>query len=323
MSSSGQDVRFDSPDASAEAVARNKKEAVAQASNETSRIIDPVVEEGWAEKYKNFSAPHMKRAYRAYAVARKDPFNKDPSWGLAVLAKLSRMMKAQGVTPQKLFSRADDNGDGMLDRAEVRRMMLPFNLSDMEFTAIYDILDSDQSNLVDLSELSEALFGQTFSKGVAPGPSPHYNRSIAEVDPKGSQWRSPVHRVKRLPPAIIEGWDHLHAPPEFRSEADMIQSQGQNLLARVGADLCLSARGRNPAAESKADVHRYFGGGFDASRFYRAQVADEKRRLGVAPPVAVPDPGYEPRPGYHIKLAEVSPQFCSPRSGRSNMPMAR
>lgn len=295
------------------------------------RIYDPVVEKEWGLKYRNFSSDHMRRAYRTYAEARHDPFNKSPAWLMSIIRKIGKDMQSQGITAQQEFAKLDISGDGLLERAEVRRLLLSVvpDLGDLELAAIFEVLDEDHSGEVSLEELTHLFFGKngTGSKWTSkplPGarsPRPGDTDQAAQ-DAAGGQHRTPVHRVKRIPPAQVEGWDHLHRDPKHKMESELLKERDNGMFKRIGGTLCLSPRmhSQMPASVAK---YENFGGGGDTAKFHRQQwrksVRDGEKGGSAASEIpSIPDPGgMDIKPGYHIELARLCPQYAMTSARRS------
>merc|ERR1711879_75988 len=96
------------------------------------------------------------------------------------------------------------------------------DLGDLEMGAVFEILDSDHNNQISTDEVANAFFARH---------SPRANRvdsnaatASSGFDNKGLQYRTPVHRVGRLPPARVEGWDHLNPAPKFNHEVDVMKT---------------------------------------------------------------------------------------------------
>merc|ERR1719157_405223 len=86
-----------------------------QDAQDARRIYDPVLEKEWGLKYRNHSSSHMRTAYKTYAEARHDPFNKRPDWTDQIIRKLAMEFAAQGITPEQEFTRLDVSRDGTLE----------------------------------------------------------------------------------------------------------------------------------------------------------------------------------------------------------------
>lgn len=294
---------------------------------EARRIYDPAVEKEWGLKYRNFSSDHMRRAYKVFAEAQHDPFNKVPNWAMVVVKNVGRKFIEQGITPEQEFAKIDITGDGVLDRAEVRRMLMTVvpGLGDQEIATVIDVLDEDKSNLITLDELTRVMFGRKpkkekkgQDKASARGSSSQKSASDDIEDAIGPVHlhRTPVHRVTRHPPATIEGWDHLRKDPQFKEERELLKEKDKAMFKRIGKDLCLSPR---PMTNVPGSTPKYtnFGGGGDTNRFRGYQWRKDLLSSGSFEELAassVPDPGgLDIKPGYHITLAEKCPHFVSPR----------
>lgn len=292
------------------------------------RIYNPEEEKEWGLKYRNFSSDHMRRAYKVYAEARHDPFNKSPGWSQAVIKKISKKFLDIGVSPEEEFNKLDVSGDGVLNRAEVRNMFLDVlpELGDVEITAVFELLDVDHDDEISLTELTKLFWGKRSGSGghwtkmdamkrteQGSEKSKSSNQS-ANVNNPAEHHRTPVHRVKRIPPAQVEGWDHLQRGPEYKQEADLLKDRDTTMFKRLGAQLSLSPR------QTNMDQSKYsnFGGGADTDRFRKNQFRkDEMSQVGAVStismaPSSVPDPGgLDIKPGYHIELTRVCPHYAS------------
>eukprot|EP00929_Paragymnodinium_shiwhaense_P024416 TRINITY_DN15027_c0_g1_i1.p1 TRINITY_DN15027_c0_g1~~TRINITY_DN15027_c0_g1_i1.p1 ORF type:complete len:470 (+),score=95.10 TRINITY_DN15027_c0_g1_i1:68-1477(+) len=243
------------------------------------------LESTWRNKYKFFSGKHMTgTGFNVYARARKDPFNKDPSWGRSIVRRVANEIEEKGMTPNSLFESIDVSGDGALDRAEMRLALtsvLP-SLSDMEAAAIFDTIDEDGGGEVSIKEFVEAT-----EKAKAGGP----------INPKAAdRWRNPIHRILRMGPARIDGWDHLEEEPAKKNQREFTTSQQQEVMGRLQNVLLSSPR----ALKHQAPVTKYynFGGGADESRFRRSEW-NRSRSTAEAQQSELPDPGGpELRPGW-------------------------
>jgi hypothetical protein len=209
------------------ALARRANAGLRKDLQQLQRIYDPEQETEWGLKYRNFSSDHMRRAYKTYAEARHDPFNKCPGWTQAVIRKIAKSMADIGISPEDEFAKLDVSGDGVLDRAEVRSMFMDFvpDLSDTEIIAVFDSIDHADKELVSLQELTQLFWGRPTGSGQ------HVTKGVMEARPlqttasqmsdaeysathgTGGNHRTPVHRVKRIPPAQVEGWEHLRDVP--------------------------------------------------------------------------------------------------------------
>ncbi|CAJ1369097.1 unnamed protein product [Effrenium voratum] len=163
---------------------------------DAERVYDPKQERQWEGKYKFFSELKMKVAYRTYARARHDPFNKDPAWGRSVLARFADYCTSNNIKFEDIFAQADLNSDQSLSRPEIKHALhrvLP-SLSDQEVIAVFDVIDEDKSGAVSVQEFVAAM---------DMGKKAKFTKEAVE------RHRNPVHRIKRFPPASIDGWDHL------------------------------------------------------------------------------------------------------------------
>jgi hypothetical protein len=123
------------------------------------RIYNAGEQKTWEQKYKFFSARHMERSYRLFTRARHDPFNKDPVWGKSIVQKVAQACSKRNIKPQSLFHGVDITGDGMLNRPEMKRVVVSVlpALSDEEITAIFDTIDYDHSGEVNVKEFCELI----------------------------------------------------------------------------------------------------------------------------------------------------------------------
>lgn len=287
------------------------------------RIYDPVLEKEWGLKYRNHSSSHMRTAYKTYAEARHDPFNKRPDWTDQIIRRIAREFTAQGITAEEEFARLDVTHDGTLERAEVRRMFLKAlpSLGELELAAIFETLDEDRSNEISCEELTHMFWkkGARIAKS-SPAASPASDGSNAETDGV-QEHRTPVHRVKRIPPAQVEGWDHLQGKNQFNREADLLKHRELEMFKRIGTDLCLSPR-KVAHVPGQCPKYQQFGGGSDTNRFREHQWRKDVGVVGGTSSDAiastVPDPGgLACKPGYHIELAKHSPHLASPDKRRA------
>ncbi|CAJ1460445.1 unnamed protein product [Effrenium voratum] len=126
---------------------------------DAERVYDPKQERQWEGKYKFFSELKMKVAYRTYARARHDPFNKDPAWGRSVLARFADYCTSNNIKFEDIFAQADLNSDQSLSRPEIKHALhrvLP-SLSDQEVIAVFDVIDEDKSGAVSVQEFVAAM----------------------------------------------------------------------------------------------------------------------------------------------------------------------
>eukprot|EP00928_Gymnodinium_smaydae_P022456 TRINITY_DN18855_c0_g1_i1.p1 TRINITY_DN18855_c0_g1~~TRINITY_DN18855_c0_g1_i1.p1 ORF type:complete len:359 (-),score=61.80 TRINITY_DN18855_c0_g1_i1:12-1088(-) len=210
---------------------------------------DDHTQQHWEDRYKFFSSRHMKHAYRIFKHARHDPFNKDPAWGMDVISRVARACASQGKSPQELFEGVDITGDGDLNRPEMNRVVcsvLP-DLSEEELTAIFDTIDEDKSGEVSVSEFIDTLAkGQSMTEAEV--------RATAEAS---KRWRNPLHRITRMAPARIEGWDHLDGPTEFDYSTRTCDTQQRRIADRLSRILGRTPRGRGaPPPESDRYARR-------------------------------------------------------------------
>lgn len=244
----------------------------------------------WEQKYKFYSADHMKNVYRTFAKARHDPFNKDPSWGTGVFQKYGAALKKKGITMENLCGQADVSGDGTLNRAELKKVLLAGlpSLSDTEVASIFNVLDGDNSNEVSVAEFGDALKEACGSKAVTREATHRY--------------RNPVHRVRRIAPAIIDGWEHLEGHPKHAKESDLCAEAMRGMVERLDK---VSPRSSSLTATQKVSKYQNFNGGADSDRFRRR---DWHTRDREASPSAIPDPGPDVKIGWHAVLAASGAQ---------------
>jgi hypothetical protein len=276
------------------------------------------VEKHWGEKYRRFSGKHMKGSYVNYAAARRDPLNKDPSWGESVLKKFSVACDAKGVSPSKIFSEMDVDGDRTVCRPELNRALSRIfpEFSENEFTAIFDFIDHDDSGSISITEFVSLL---NMNKGYKD----------LSVQKHALRYRNPLHKINRLAPAKPEGWDHIEAPP---SSCGLDQHAGQQL------EKMLDRLGPNVTTRSKIQLPRYhnFSGGSELFSRREWQKARKDDDPNVIPAPTLPDPGgMTPKPGWcwsthttfdsaatprAVTPRVTTPQAGTPRSSRVGTP---
>jgi len=269
------------------------------------RSYDPAQEQSWEKKYKFFSEGKMKANFRTYAKARHDPFNKDPAWGKSVLSKASNFLKNNNIDPADMFKQVNVDGDETLNRPEIKKALLKAlpTLSDEELTAIFDVIDEDRSGEVSLEEFCDAM---------EQGRNAKISQEATE------RWRNPIHKIKRLPPARIEGWDHLHdkeAVQGTRYErvgqegtlGEMCEKESNELIERLSD--AFQATPRALQHQLPTPRYLYFGGGADTNRFRKAEydralkdfqaTGKTMEEFQVSQRSEMPDPGStELRPGF-------------------------
>jgi len=192
------------------------------------------------------------------------------------------------VSPESLFKGLDIDGDGNLNRPELKRVLttlLP-DISNPEITAIFDMIDQDKSGEVSIPELCGALNKQGRE---ASGPPEHANR-----------WRNPIHRINRFPPGKIEGWDHLEGPCQTERLDRLCDRQTSEIMSRLGESLVTTPRAVQH--QNKTPKYLYFGGGagigVDSSRFRRREWEQQRSKTGEVPKLTVPEVGTPTRPGW-------------------------
>lgn len=334
MEQIGEDIE----DAEDPALRRRDKKMVTE-MQEANRIFNPEQEQQWGLRYRNFSGEHMRNAYRVFAEARHDPFNKDPSWYVSVMRQIAKKLKQRGISdPVTLFRMADLNRDGVLERGEVRKMLMKVipDLGDMEMMAVFEVLDANHDNEISGDEVAVALFGKRASlRPDVPCSSPRVESKSPRVESRlplggstldqgsgiasggdrseissGSvrdmamKYRTPVHRVVRMPPARLEGWDHLHHTPRFNNESEVMKAKQNDMLKRIGEQIS------SPRVDP-ARTYRYFGGGCDVKRFHVQRWRREKE--GCSEIVSsIPDPGgCDIKPGFHVALRAARPELAT------------
>lgn len=235
------------------------------------RIYDYAKEKVWDHKYHFFSDMHMRAAYRVFARARHDPLNKDPCWGKAVLENVNNNYEETGRELAEIFHGNDITGDGSLTRPELKRALhkaMP-SLSDQELTVIFDTFDQDRSGAITMNEFSSTLeLGRmAVRNGEDEGGEDCGGSSSSQ---RAGKWRNPVHHFKRLPPARVEGWDHLDPSPSCKPPLPypkLCELEAEKVISRLSQELL-----RTPTAlrhQHQGGKHDYFTGGGDAVRFHR------------------------------------------------------
>jgi len=268
------------------ALARHANEGMRSDLKDANRMYNAEAQKGWEKKYAFFSGSHMRGNYRTFARARHDPFNKDPSWGQSILQKIGRECAKKGTSVEKVFQAADVSGDGILNRAEVKKALLSNipTLSDMELAAIFNIVDENNDN-----EVSSTEFVGTVSKACAGKPiSSEANHA----------WRNPVHRVRRFYPANAEVRTHLEGSAAFNKETDLVDSLAGEMAERLSPQ---TSRSREPSLVQSLPKYHFFNGGADADRFMRKDWV--RGRSANTAGSSVPDPGPDVKPGWHHSLS--------------------
>lgn len=270
---------------------------------DAERVYDPQQERSWEKKYKFFSEAKMKATYRTFARARHDPFNKDPAWGKSVLSRFATYCGDRSVKLEDIFHHVDADGDYSLSRPEVKHALcrvLP-SLSEQEVVAIFDAIDEDHSGAVSVQE---------FRKALEWGRNAKFNKESTE------RHRNPTHRIKRFPPARVDGWEHLR-------DADSVQGTRYERVGQAGSLLemcdketseCLGRLAKTLVHTPRALQHRaqtpkylYFGGGADSARFHKHSRFGHLAMHADSMSQDVPDPGgFDLRPGF----------LCGARSAR-------
>jgi len=231
------------------------KQALQQAQTgalNEARTTDPVAKKLWDGKYKYFSGNHMRSSYHNFSMAQHDPLNKDPAWGDCIIADLSSSVNKRGIKTKDLFTDIDLTGDGALDRAEMRRVLCTVqpSLSDIEANAVFDAIDMDRSGQISVNEFRGAL-----EKAGHPPPEPPRRH------------RNPVHHIGRLPPAKVDGFDHVLGLPHYARPTDLCDQQQEGILRRL-TGLLHNAIPRGDYVD-RIPKYQYFNGGADSCRFRR------------------------------------------------------
>jgi len=230
----------------------------------------------------------MRRSYTNYARARSDPFNKDPSWGKSVLSRVAVACTKQQIEPRTLFDSMNVTGGAHLNRAEVRRCLTSVvpDLSDMELAALFDVIDKNGNGEVSVDEFCDAMEAV---------------RSASKIDKStANRWRNPIHRIGRVAPAMIEGWDHLaEEPPKVKGLDNLCTVQMSEMQHRLSGILPSPRTARTLQDPGLASKYVNFNGGGYSARFRRI---DHKRKLNSfdepLDSTRLPDPGPELRPGW-------------------------
>jgi len=227
-----------------------------QASREhldaTSRLYDPIREKQWEQKYRFYSDPKMRTKYRTFARAEHDPFNKDPSWGRAVVSNMAHACETAGIPPTNLVS--SQQPIGRSDLKQTMRSIMP-SVSDLEVDAAFDIMDQDHEGIVSADKFRDVL---------ARGKQTVFPHEAAQ------RWRNPIHRINRMAPAQVEGWDHLVGQPTRESSLELMnEAQSRELLGRVGNVLSSTPRALRHTILDARPKYQHFGGGADSHRFER------------------------------------------------------
>lgn len=224
---------------------------------DAERIYDPQKQKAWEKKYQFFSQPKMQASYRIYGQARCDPFNKDPSWGKIIIANVSAAFDSMGIDLHQVFAAARISDDTLLDRVQIKNALCNIisSLSDYEVQTIFDLIDEDGSGAVSVIELCNAI---------------EEGRATVVPEEAAKRWRNPIHRIGRIPPATVEGWDHLVDAPEapVRNLAEVSQEQLEQTFNN--ADLPMDAKYGSPNHLLQVlPKHHHFGGGGHTDRFER------------------------------------------------------
>jgi len=226
----------------------------------------------------------MERSYRLFTRARHDPFNKDPSWGKSIVHRVAEACTSRNVAPETLFTGIDVTRDGTLNRPDMKQVVIGVvpNLSDEEVSAVFDSIDADQTGEVNVKEFCEVVRKGKSFKGSAD---------------TAWRWRNPIHRVKRLAPAVVEGWDHLEGNAKFDQFDKLCDREQSNMQTRLGESLAKTAGGDKKVIASRPR-HAWFSGGGDSDRFRRQQWAKDKVQNPEKLTPRITDPGPFPKPGW-------------------------
>eukprot|EP00929_Paragymnodinium_shiwhaense_P002350 TRINITY_DN102577_c0_g1_i1.p1 TRINITY_DN102577_c0_g1~~TRINITY_DN102577_c0_g1_i1.p1 ORF type:complete len:499 (-),score=115.45 TRINITY_DN102577_c0_g1_i1:141-1637(-) len=250
----------------------------------------------WTEKYMFFSGGHIHRALAAVQKARKDPFNKDPAWGKAVVSKVAKYCTEQGMDPASMFELVDTDNNGILDRVELRKALerAPnLQLSPLEVAAIFDAIDTDGGGDVSVDEFVAAIEASK-------------RMGLEEKQEAMDRYRNPMFRLKHFSPARIDGWDHIPPDPSFRETIPIrkvCETKREEIMSRLKSVLR-----QNPKALKhepiEATKYQNFCGGGDSDRFHRQEWRRSRpnscdtKGTNASVVSSIPDPVTEPRPGW-------------------------
>ena len=86
---------------------------------------------------------------------------------LQLKAELAEVITAEGAQLEALFHEFDEDGDGVVDRGELKRGLqgLGAGLSEQTVDDMFSMLDLDGDGLIELAE-----FGRWFGAGPPPAP---------------------------------------------------------------------------------------------------------------------------------------------------------
>lgn len=261
-----------------------------EAEEEDLREAARAKKRDWEIRYKYHSDPAMKRRFAAFSEARQDPFNKDPSWRKGVMHTLGKAMAKQGLQPKEFFNKFGTRGDGSLNRAQMKNQlskMMPGS-SDAELLVLIDEMDTNDDGLIDSDELSRAV---------------DLRHPVNQASME--RWRNPVHRIARIPPARIDGWEHLNGSSAEAPDTRSIRKSqiATRIAASIPSDSPCALRSHIGNVRPK---HHYFNGGYDDDRFRNAarqrQKRDQEGGLQLPALPVIPDPGdsLSPRPGFMV-----------------------
>jgi len=224
---------------------------------EELRIFDERSRTAWARKYAHFSGRHMRStAYKNFAQARHDPFNKGPTWTRRIFQLLGNSCKRNGITLQELFHAANTKTAGYLSREEMRRVILgvKYDLSDAELAHIFNELDAEHGG-----DTKCGISLQGFCNVV--------EKAMEAKEFKEIHYQSPV-KVCRLPP-------HLPGNVTFNLEHDVGEIEApqnsMSLTDRFAEAIKASPRGPRGTPRLETSKYQYFVGGADSERFTRAK----------------------------------------------------
>jgi len=270
-------------------------------------------EQRWNTKYAFFSGAHMRNgASRKFAHARRDPFNKDPSWGNAILKQIALSFAKKGIAIEQLLRDHGVRGEGNINRIEMKRVFLGVvpTLSDLELGAVLDAIDEDKSGNVSIADFRTRLSKSKCS-------------TLTKDDEK--RWRNPIHRVNRMPPARVEGSAvfTVGQPCECTDRLDLLGIRQTRLsFERLSDQLTNTPQSLRSGIVDEMPQYEYFTGGADATRFRRnawMQEAGDKSRRATAPrQYTFSDPGPDLRPGFLCDHPRnVFSEMCARGGGES------
>ena len=98
-----------------------------------------------------------------FEIVKKRLENLDPvfKWENSIYQKIANILKRANVSPVQAFEEFDDNGDGQISKAELRRALEEklrvYDLLPKEFDILWASLDTDRSNTVQYGEFVRKL----------------------------------------------------------------------------------------------------------------------------------------------------------------------